>query len=73
MILNFNKIIIDNVFSHEECHLSESEINSLLFQVKCAIDKGSKSSTSMTFAEEETSEYIAFDIDSSFLVTFKNL
>ncbi len=28
---------------------------------------------SMTFAEEQTSEYISFDIDSSFLVSLSNL
>jgi len=44
MILNFNKIIIDNVFSHEECHLDETEIDKLIFKVTCKIDKGNHES-----------------------------
>ncbi len=68
LILNFNKIIIDNVFSQQDCHLDEEEINNLIFEIESSIDRGNFSLTSLTYVEEETKEYIAFDIDSSFKV-----
>lgn len=73
LVLNFNKIVIDNIFSNKNCHLDEDEINSLIFKVETSVKKGNMWAESVTFAEESTTEFIAFDIDSSFKVDINNL
>lgn len=73
LVLNFNKIVIDNIFSHKDCHLDEEEINSLIFKIETSVKKGNMWAESSTFAEESTTEFIAFDIDSSFKVDINNL
>jgi hypothetical protein len=73
LILNFNKIVIDNIFSHKDSHLDEDEINSLILKVETTIQQGNRWAESVTFAEENSTEFIAFDINSSFKVDLNNL
>lgn len=53
--------------------MDESEIDNLLFKAECLVDKGNNADFSMTFVEENTMEFLAFDIDCSFKVDLKNL
>lgn len=71
--MNFNKIVIDNIFSHDGLHMDEKEIDNLIFRVECMVEKGNFSDSSMTFVEEETREFLAIDIDCSFKVDLNNL
>lgn len=40
LILNFNKLVLDNVFFAEESHLEEGEIDKLIFRIECLVEKG---------------------------------
>ena len=73
LILNFNKMVIKNVFNYKGCNLPLEEVNQMLFKFEVCIDKGNVSSDSLTLIDEIERDYIVFDMENSLKVDFNNL
>ena len=73
LILNFNKLVIKNVFSQSDSNLDESEIDNLLFYIYSNIEKGNVHAESATIIDEIDINYISFDMDNSLKVDFNGL
>ena len=73
LILNFNKMVIKNVFNEAGCNLELEEINEMLFKIEVSIDKGNVNSDSLTIVDEVERDYIVFDMENSLKVDFNSL
>lgn len=57
----------------EECFMDKKEIDKMVFELICEVNRGKDVKKSMTFVEEVTEEYLAMDIDCSMEMNIKVL